>query len=41
MRDDRARLVDMLDAMNNIQNYTVLGKERFQRAETHPNIPAT
>jgi uncharacterized protein with HEPN domain len=33
MRDDRARLVDMLDAMNNIQNYTVLGKDRFQRDE--------
>jgi len=33
MRDDLARLDDMLDALNNIQNYTVLGKERFQRDE--------
>ena len=33
MRDDRARLVDMLDAMNSIEKYAVLGKERFQRDE--------
>lgn len=33
MRDDRARLVDMLDAMNSIEKYAVLGKEHFQRDE--------
>ena len=36
MRDDRARLVDMLDAMNNIQNYTVLGKNAFKELKHIP-----
>jgi uncharacterized protein with HEPN domain len=33
MRDDRARLMDMLDALSNVEKYAALGKERFLRDE--------
>jgi len=29
MRDDRARLIDMLEAVRSIERYAVLGKNRF------------
>ena len=29
MRDDRARLIDMLEALKSIERYAVLGKDRF------------
>ncbi|MCL5125381.1 MAG: hypothetical protein M1511_12970 [Deltaproteobacteria bacterium] len=33
IRDDRARLIDMLDTMQNVQNYGILEKDRFQKDE--------
>lgn len=33
IRDDRARLIEMLDTMQNVQNYGILEKDRFQKDE--------
>jgi len=33
MRDDRARLMDMMEAMREIEKYAVFGKDRFLKDE--------
>jgi uncharacterized protein with HEPN domain len=33
MRDDRARLIDMVEAITSIEKYAILGKDRFLKDE--------